>query len=474
MKDNRLLTPIWFLFGLYAKVYMPRFLYKTVFTDCGRKRQSDSLFSFDELCLSEIDVESSLFDADCPLVFFTTKRYSPLSSFLSRFNLNKIAEYCVVPSFDNPRWLVPAKSFNLGSMVNPSSLKACVAILLFRFFNFFGLGHMIFPHRISCYSSSKERGIGLLNDDRYFNGCQSDSVCSVYLGSFGPLQKTTFEFVDADLSGCYAKVSDNKRTHQSLDNEKKALSFMAQLGLKNIIVPDLVGLHDIPGTDFRVLMQSSLPCRNKPNHLSNTLSLALTELHKNTLTNDSLIYCGHLKNVLSSVSGNRPQNSNNLHQESVDIVREEILYHLKNKSHFLTFSHGDFTRWNVFEKNEHIYAFDWEEAKYRTVGYDFFHFVLIENLLVHCNDNIHEYCSSIREQAINNNQFLNGFFYKKESRLWHCLRIYLIEIISVYLWHAYIHAEEGYPKKENIDHILKFCVDLVKYLRGMGNDEGKK
>ena len=58
-----------------------------------------------------------------------------------------------------------------------------------------------------------------------------------------------------------------------------------------------------------------------------------------------------------------------------------------NRSTFLrmSFSHGDFTRWNVRLKSDSICVFDWEEAKFRPLGFDVFHYCLVETVLINKN-----------------------------------------------------------------------------------------
>ena len=49
----------------------------------------------------------------------------------------------------------------------------------------------------------------------------------------------------------------------------------------------------------------------------------------------------------------------------------------------LSLSQGDFTQWNMFERNEKMALYDWELARFdRSKGFDYFHFIIQQGVLV--------------------------------------------------------------------------------------------
>ena len=65
---------------------------------------------------------------------------------------------------------------------------------------------------------------------------------------------------------------------------------------------------------------------------------------------------------------------------------------------------------------------------------------------------------------------MNVIFKGDKKMMVSYLRLYLIDIVDIYLWHAIIHSEEGYPVKGNIDQILTFVLNLFSYLDHLKNE----
>lgn len=55
----------------------------------------------------------------------------------------------------------------------------------------------------------------------------------------------------------------------------------------------------------------------------------------------------------------------------------------ENESIDLSFSHGDFTSWNCYVKNDFLAIYDWELASFeKPKGFDFFHFIIQNGILI--------------------------------------------------------------------------------------------
>jgi thiamine kinase-like enzyme len=103
--------------------------------------------------------------------------------------------------------------------------------------------------------------------------------------------------------------------------------------------------------------------------------------------------------------------------------------------------HGDFTPWNMFRQNDHLYVFDWEYAQ-RTcpIGLDKCHFLIQ---------------SYIFEKHWNTKQILEHLIKKSNLTNTETLRMYLMAVISIYVC-----RESKKTKNANIDTYLKLLTQL--------------
>jgi hypothetical protein len=471
IKDNRLKSALKLLFGNDALLCMP---YGVEPRTVLEKNNVDNNLVFNESISQDIKQILANNISNKDIIIFTTKRFSSIGSIFSKKNFIKVDEYIVIPSFENPRWVVPAGIYNIGEMIQASSLKARVAIQIFKILSFSHMGGLVFPNKIRRFSISPNERNGLLSkvSGDYPYGTH-DRV--IYLGSFGPLQKTTVEFVEAGQAKFYAKTADNYRAKESLKNEKMALDFINTLTLKKLIAPTDMNLSVKNSSDFAILFQSSLAGGKPSVTFSHLIAEVITELHEKTLKSDVEGFVDIVKGLHDRLveKENSLENLNSLQQNILRKAKYESDYlfnNIANLPAYLSFSHGDFTRWNIREDDCLAYVFDWEEAKFRPVGYDFFHYLLIDSILVKNNLSVSSYFNKVIDTLTNNPMLMNVIFKGDKKMMVSYLRLYLIDIVDIYLWHAIIHSEEGYPVKGNIDQILTFVLNLFSYLDHLKNE----
>ena len=462
MADDRLKSAVTLLCEKASKVFISKRIGKII----GDLFDQDVCY-FDEKFIGRI--ESFEKHLNVNVVFFISRRLSFLWLFLLFKGLRKKYEYYIFPSIDDPRWIVPASFLNFDGMVRPSTFKAKLAIKIFKLLLRFNLGQLIFPYRICIYKSCDRTSRCDNIVTQIASGLSKNYLGRVlYLGSFGPLQKTTIEIFNGGKVACYAKVASNDRTKHALFCENNALLYINSLNLKETLVPQLIEYSSIKAHSLMVLVQSPLVGKDILSY-SGVVSNSLSELYIKTAKNCSQKYDFYLRNLLNELECRNVDSLNLIHVKSLFLANEVIgkIIKLKNDvPHILVYSHGDFTRWNIREKDGKLCVFDWEEAKFRTIGYDIFHFFLIEYVLVDKNFNVDSYYENIFKLIDSNEALLGGVFYNKPETLRLSLSLYLIDIISVYLWHQNLHREENYPKKDNIDMILKFSCSLLELLKG--------
>lgn len=383
------------------------------------------------------------------LIILSKKRF--ILKFPAVFkSLNITSEYLVIPSFENPRWIISTSAKNLGGMMNPTSAKARAAKIMLRIALSLKIGHLIFPHRIIGYQSQQEE----VRRSHIMDICESLSVCdgytSLYLGSFGPLQKTTVEFLGQGEVKFYGKFSDNLIAKGALISELNALKFLSKLSLKNTYYPKVYKYIDINSTNISCLIQTPFLTKEKCEGYTKILSNSLTEIFSSTFNKHqtSLDYFRRIEEKIRALN--------------IDNSRYNMIV-LLSKKHIgldidIAYSHGDFTRWNIFLDNEKACIFDWEEAEYRPIGYDLFHFHVIESVLVN-KKNVIEFYSTVLDICTNTSIF-NGFLVKIDTLNLY-LELYAVEMITTYLWHSELHQSEGYMAKDNINHMLDFLYSLL-------------
>lgn len=456
MKDNRINTALKLLYPNDVNYFIAEKL-----TKLASIRNIANQYQ-----LNEQDYTANGFENPLRLIVcLSSERFSNLQKGLYSQGARQVDEYIVIPSFSNPRWLVPSKLKNIGSMINPSSFKAKIALALYKLFSRINLGYLIFPHRIHSYSQNPEVNKADLQESLLYQ-CKQKGLGVVYLGSFGPLQKISLEFQDDQQISGYGKVSCNNITKHCLINEKSALDFVNNLNLKYLKTPTCGEVLDFRNKDLNCLIQSPLTAKEHCINLSPIIVKALTELYQVTAKSDKVNsqgYLSYLKGELCKLD----KNKFTLFQTQCLVEAMTMLESLLPSSELLRlcFSHGDFTRWNIRIDKKYLYAFDWEEGKIRPVGHDLFHFDMVETVLVKNAQVTSSTYSRLLEMCKDDSSLFDGFFYQNEELFQIYLIVYLIELINVYLWHADFHTAPGVPNKDNIDQILKYATDLLYAIR---------
>jgi hypothetical protein len=71
------------------------------------------------------------------------------------------------------------------------------------------------------------------------------------------------------------------------------------------------------------------------------------------------------------------------------------------------------------------------------------------------------------KEFIAGSDYFDGFF-ENPYYLNEYLKIYLLELMIVYLWHAAIHKQPGLPAKDNVDLLLRVAFGVYTEINSNG------
>jgi hypothetical protein len=96
------------------------------------------------------------------------------------------------------------------------------------------------------------------------------------------------------------------------------------------------------------------------------------------------------------------------------------------------YGHNDFTPWNMFVENNHLYLFDWELARKDVILlYDFFHFIFQSQILISKSD--YKTIFEVITTHIKNNSKLKDIIKKYNIDINENYKLYLLYTVSYYL-----------------------------------------
>lgn len=261
---------------------------------------------------------------------------------------------------------------------------------------------------------------------------------SLFLGTPSVHKKTVIQiFEDNKILG-YAKVSEKECIKQLFDHEETILQELNEKGIKNI--PKC--LYNQKIDDNRTLFVMTTE-KNR----NSVIEHSWTECHEafqeelRQKTQRSVLFedsdFAHLLKELSLRTGDMPYETANVISKAI----KSTITKYQGKLCDMSVMHGDFTPWNMFRQNDHLYVFDWEYAQ-RTcpIGLDKCHFLIQ---------------SYIFEKHWNTKQILEHLIKKSNLTNTETLRMYLLAVISIYVC-----RESEKTMNANIDTYLKLLTQL--------------
>lgn len=312
------------------------------------------------------------------------------------------------------RWLFPCGLGYPGflALYNTSTLKGKVYAFAVRLLFLFGLKRLVSSGKIS----------GRLND-RYASIVKrlgGDSY-SVFMGTPGENRKIVLEVGVEGKTHSFVKIPTTDSAKTLVEAEKCNLDLLMGLDLREMTTP-----VSLLREDCLVAISSVRPSKYlNGTSFSDKHFLALKELYIKTHKTLDVLDIGEYLNASERVDFIAA------FQQDTTVIGGNLLKNIGNGLLFLreqlrekrnvvcTFSHRDFTPWNLFVGEKGLCVYDWELAQENTpILYDVFHFFFQNGILVR------------REKYVDIKKQLNEeLIYRKECG---CFSDFEIDINVVY------------------------------------------
>jgi len=342
----------------------------------------------------------------------------------------KLDFLCINNPDGSIRWMWPdhVKKPLFLKFYNASSIRSKIFVAIIKSIFFLRIQKLICKKRTACFAPS-------LNSNALF---PIHSDWAVFTGTPGPNRKAVFYFSYNNESN-FLKVACSSNARALSYNESFAIDILEKEKIERFTFPkasqkglDVLQLEDISNggrrsTEFNMIHMDAL--RSLVNISSSISALkdipawqeALETLEHSGLNQDARIPRGLVQKLKSLVA----------------TMDDSIMIET-------SVSHGDFTPWNMYEKNGKLNIYDWELSRERMpIGFDAFHFIIQQGILSERKNwtGIHD---EIRSKISPKDFSILSYFSKQDVNLY--LKLYLILNTITYLdiysqqekWHVQI------------------------------------
>jgi len=381
----------------------------------------------------------------------------------------QVSQYAVIPSLSSPRFLVPLGSRRSGA----SSLTAYSAHKpLARAFKLalqkglgVGLAQPLLRQRILIRDSGTDaeavnRRTSLRNYLAQALG-KIEVFLGVSLGTPSPHQKPLFQVMDRGGRALgYAKIGWNEETIRIVQNEAQALLGLADREFTNASMPRALLAEYWNG--YYILLQSGPPSEKW------SPSRDITASHVQFLK--ELNQINHAKEHLQESQWWQKLQKRAKALDAMgaaydaDLVRwalDECAMRFGETDVFFGMKHGDFTPWNLLEKDGELFVLDWEYAdSHAPFGSDILHFAIQRAALV-----IESRPKNTERDLLGNTAFnrrLRGCFADsgiEVSLIDSYLALYAADALSWHLW-----RDQGRKDRKSVQTRDAWRYILVNYI----------
>ncbi len=343
----------------------------------------------------------------------------------------------------NQQWILPIDNLRASlALFMPNSRKGFIV-------------KIILPYLLKNKRFRKITGLKLTNlklNDKFHELCNSlfhnkKIDYSFYLGSPGKNQKTTIQLSEGKRLLGYCKIKDKTYIYELFIKEKEILQYLRNKQITSIPKCLFCGRFDQQYV-FIMSTERTLSSNFKQhNDLAWEFVNELYEKTKKQVAFTNSPYYKTLKNLITVI-------------QTIDIkerafISDEVNNVLKryNQSMFeCSMYHGDFTPWNSFMHNNHLFVFDFEYAQYDYPPYlDYFHY--------------------ITQSALNNHrevEWIVNFYKEKVIPLFkytklnpsNLYRMYLLDIIYQYIQNDIIDGKLNPSLKDKISTWVKIMKQI--------------
>ena len=348
-----------------------------------------------------------------------------------------------VPNPDGTiRWIYPKslKKPSFLSFYNTSSTRAKILASIFRLSFYFRL--------------NKKIGIEVFKDsiiDKILKQYK-DSNYSIFTGTIGINRKAIIELNQNNSTKYFVKVALTEQSKDLINNEKEILNELNKYQYQSLIIPKI-----IESDENYITIDNIAPKNQTQSSSLNEIHLnALDEIYSKTVENKSIkdsTYFEVIKENLDELSNTSLNKNFDKNKIEILIKNMKIILESLNSEKEISFAYGhnDFTPWNMFVENDHLYLFDWELAKKDIVLlYDFFHFIFQSQILISKSD--YKTIFEVIVTLIKNNSRLKNIVQKYNIDINENYKLYLLYTVSYYL--------DKYNNQEKLHDQVFWLIDV--------------
>lgn len=274
------------------------------------------------------------------------------------------------------RWIYPSSLFQPSflSCYNSGTLKGAIIKTGIQAAFSLGLKRFIANGNFTVYSNeSLACELPMKN--------KSAKNFSVFTGTTGINRKILVEYNKGGKTKFFAKIPIGKNAHHLVNNEAEALKSLSSKKFETLYAPSV--RHE----NKTVLIENIKPfITNNAVSFTNKHTQALDEMYEATVTNEPIEGTSFDDSIKNNLYLAR-QNKFKARQRGIHGIIEKLIRLNqcidKQKRIPVAMAHGDFTPWNMYVNQGHVFVYDWEFCKREApLLFDLFHFVFQSEVML--------------------------------------------------------------------------------------------
>lgn len=294
-----------------------------------------------------------------------------LNIIISTPEVGKKLEYYIIPNPDgSPRWLIPshAKNPHYLKFYHVEGMRSTLFALLTKVIFLFRLQGWIYNKEEVFVDVTPNQIIADLNllEDQW----------ALFTGTPGPNNKMVL-YAEHSGESTFYKIPVGDGAHEIVQREYKGTKKVEAIQPASFQIPQLNLLES------NILQVEDIASKGlRSNTISDLHKKMLTEIAqktaKKTNTGESECFINGLESLKKASDIADPRIPASFRKRLGQLAEE-----LKNTTMVTTLSHGDFTPWNMFLKEDKLAVYDWELAHDAyPLGFDAIHFIIQKGVLI--------------------------------------------------------------------------------------------
>ena len=355
------------------------------------------------------------------------------------------------------RWIYPEKTPKpyFLKFYSANSFRSYLIKLFYTVLFYLGLKNMVSSGSFTIYMQKKE-----FSSNHYLVNADND-FC-IFTGTLGPNRKVVL-FIKHKNNTFFVKIPLTKQAEANIKNEYYVLRNIHST--EHFSKPTVIYW---PEANY-LFLENIKP--NKIKYQTGKLNKAHIKFIHNNLVNATVHNINGYEPIvnayklLQSTDLNQLPMAKGLATTLMQVFKSTLR---ERKQVLTTISHGDFTSWNSYTKNNKLYLYDWEfsHPDY-PVFYDLFHFIFQQEILVN-----HTNFKTIKKKIINTiaqPEFVK-YIQKNSINYQEYLKYYLLINVSYYL-NLYSKQKDLH---EQVYWLINVWTEAAEYIKNMEYKGGFK